>query len=225
MGNVNGVGNHVGKSLLGGMVVGFVLAVAISLVAVALGGCAATVAPGPTFEQSSDAGVTKLQNQPPGAIGIREEGLNWAATGAANVKAVRVTGDGVLQLGSGPATRQVYWNPKTNAFVLSSETDFRVDAVSVFNAEGKPLYDVKGFSTLASDPTRAMAEPLAAWGKTLEALSQAELETLRVKLTEQGQTVREAVPKVADMLGGMASIVGDVLKAKIAATAPVTVTK
>ena len=203
------IGAMCGCTLVGAIVI--VLGVLSML---SLGGCASVTPPGPTFEQSSDAGVTKFVNQPPGVLGIREEGLNWAASGTASVKAVKVGSEGVMQLGSGPATRQVFWNPKSSAFVLSSETDFEVASASVYTPEGKLLYDVKGFKTSASEPTRAMAEPLAAWGKTLEALTDAELKAFQSLVEEQGKTVRAAVPKVADMLTGIAGIAGDVLKAR-----------
>lgn len=179
---------------------------AIALLAGLAAGCAQTVAPGPTFEQSSPQGTTLLQNQPPGALGIREEGLNWAATGAANVKAVRVNSGGVLQLGSGPATRQVFWDPKNNAFVLSSETDFQVAHARVFGPAGNPLYEVEGFKTSSSAPTAALAVPLAQWVEEVKAWAPAERDVVVEKLRQQADTVRATAPTAADALVRLATL-------------------
>lgn len=181
--------------------------IVIVVLAGLLAGCAQTTAPGPTFEQSSSQGVTRLENQPPGALGIREEGLNWAATGAANVKAVRVNKTGVLQLGSGPSTRQIFWDPQSNAFVLSSETDFEVAHATVYGPAGQPLYDVQGFKTSASDPTKALAVPLAQWVAEVQTWAPAERDVLVQKLKEQGDTVRAASPTAADALVRLATII------------------
>ena len=183
----------------------FVLVAAI--VTLAVGGCAGTVPPGPTFEQSSDQGVTRLQNQPPGALGIREEGMNWAATGAANVKAVRVTREGDTQLGTGPATRQILWDPKSNAFILSSETDFKVAHATVYGPEGKPLYDVQGFETSASDPTKALAIPLAQWVAEVQAWAPAERDVVVEKLRQQADTIKATTPTAADALVRLATLI------------------
>lgn len=172
------------------------LIAAAALAALSLIGCTSTIPPGPTFEQTSDAGTTRLVNQPPGALGIREQGLNWAATGPANVKAVRVNEAGVLQLGSGPATRQVFWNPGTNAFVLSSETDFEVAHATVYNQDGKPMYDVQGFKTSTSAPTSAMSGPLAAWGETFRALS-ADQRAVVIEALQQETARMEAITPTA----------------------------
>ena len=178
----------------------------IPLALALLAGCASTTAPGPTFEQSSPQGLTRLENQPPGALGIREEGLNWAATGAANVKAVRVNSGGVLQLGSGPATRQLFWDPKNNAFVLSSETDFEVAHATVYGSDGKPLYDVQGFKTSASAPTTALAVPLAQWVEEVKAWAPAERDVVIEKLKQQADTVRATAPTAADALVRLATL-------------------
>jgi len=180
---------------------------AIALLAGLAAGCAQTVAPGPTFEQSSPQGLTRLENQPPGALGIREEGLNWAATGAANVKAVRVNRGGVLQLGSGPATRQIVWDPATNAFVLSSETDFKVAHATVYGPDGKPLYDVQGFETSTSAPTASLAAPLAQWVAEVQTWAPAERDTVVEKLKQQADTVRATAPTAADALVRLATLI------------------
>lgn len=183
--------------------------VRILIVAVAAGllaGCAQTTSPGPTFEQSSPAGITRLENQPPGALGIREEGMNWAATGSANVKAVRVDKKGVVQLGSGPATRQIFWDPQSNAFVLSSETDFEVAHATVYGPGGQPLYDVQGFKTSTSEPTKALAVPMAQWVAEVQAWAPAERDVLIEKLKQQADTVRAGMPTAADALVKLATI-------------------
>lgn len=175
-----------------------------------LGGCASTIPPGPTFEQTSDAGTTRLVNQPPGALGIREEGINWAATGTAGVKAVRISDGGVLQLGSGPATRQIVWNPATNALVVSSETDFEVARAQVFTPEGTPLYDVQGFKTSSTAPTSSLAGPLAAWGESFRALS-----------ADQRAVVIEALQQETARVQAITPTAGSVLEALIHALVPV----
>ncbi len=175
-----------------------------------LAACATTVAPGPTLKQSSDAGTTELTNQPPGALGIREEGLNWVATGAANVKAVRVNGDGVLQLGSGPATRQVYWNPATSAFILSSETDLEVDHATAYGPDGKPTYEVSGFRTLASTPTTALEAALREWGEQVKVWAPAERDAVVEKLRQQADVIKSTAPTAADALVRLAGIIAGV---------------
>lgn len=159
-------------------------------VAIVLGGCASTVPPGPVFEQSSDAGITKLMNQPPNTIGIREVDLNWASTGAANVKAVKAGRDGVMQLGSGPATTQLYFDPKSSTVSFSSETDFTADSISMFGDDGKPRYQVLNFKANASDPTKSIATPMAVWIDGFKALSEDQKNLVIARLQAEAENIK-----------------------------------
>lgn len=154
------------------------------------GGCAATIPPGPVFEQSSDAGVTKLINQPPNTIGIREVDLNWAATGASNTKAVKAGKDGVYQVGSGPSTTQLFFDPKSSTVSFSSETDFSADSIAMYGPEGKPLYAVMNFKANASDPTKAIATPMAVWMEGFMALSEDQKNLVIARIQAEAENMK-----------------------------------
>lgn len=176
----------------------------IALLAVALvAGCTPVIPPGPTFEQSSDAGLTKLTNQPPGAIGVREQDLNWVATGTASLQATRVTKEGISRIGNGPAARQILYDPKSGTFVLSSETRFGIKEATVFGEDGKPRYQVKGLETDSAEPTNALAGTLAAWAPSFEKLSGDQKELVISAIKERQETIRQASPLAAGVLGDL----------------------
>ena len=165
-----------------------------------LGGCASTIPPGPVFEQRSDAGITRMVNQPPNTIGIREVDLNWAATGASNTKAVKAGKDGVYQVGSGPATTQLFFDPKSSAISFSSETDFSADSIAMYGPDGKPLYSVTNFKANASDPTKAIAVPMMVWIDGFKALSEDQKNLVIARIQAEAENMKMISPAGAHVL-------------------------
>lgn len=175
----------------------------IALLAVALvAGCTHTLAPGPESEQTVLS--ARMANNPPNAVGIVEDDagrINWQTQGSGSTKAVTVTPDKVTQIGTGPATRQVVYQTDAAKFVLASESDFGIDLVDYNPADGRLV--VKGFKTSASEPTNALAGTLAAWAPSFEKLSGDQKELVISAIKERQETIRQASPLAAGVLGDL----------------------
>lgn len=136
-------------------------------------------------------GVTPFKTEP-----IVRSKTNYSAAGAAGTRAVTIGGDGITQVGTGPASAQLYWDGKT--FAISTDRDSAADSFRFDPSTG--AVEVKNFRVSSSDPTKALAVPLAELTKIVESLTPAQKEAAIAQIDANRDVLNVAVPTLADVL-------------------------